>query len=392
MTTTARAAALLLLALAGCARPRAATDAAPAGPRPSDPQATREARALFANLKRLEGTQVMFGHHDDLAYGHEWFNQPGRSDVKEASGSYPAVYGWELGNLEYEGATEELDRVKFVDMRRWIMEGYGRGALVTLSWHMGNPITGRNAWDTTSAVAAVLPGGAKHDEYVRRLDRFANFVNTLRAPSRTGTSKESVPIPMVFRPFHEMSGGWFWWGAGHATPEQYRQLWRFTADYLRGTRGLHNLLWAYSPDVFASPDDYLTRYPGDDYVDVLGFDDYQSVRSPATRDVLVRRLREVVTLADARGKVPALTETGVESVPDSTWFTGTLLPAIAHDSLTRRIAWVSLWRNAPKSPEHPKHFFAAYRGHPSAPDLARLKRDPLVVFEDELPDLYRAPR
>src|SRR6266516_6998813 len=106
--------------------------------------------------------------------------------------------------------------------------------------------------------------------------------------------------------------GWFWWGARHATPDEYRQLWRFTVEYLRDRRGVHNLLWAYSTDVFDTKQAYLERYPGDAYVDVLGFDDYQSVRTPATRDLFAHRLRDVVELAEARGKIPALTETGVE--------------------------------------------------------------------------------
>jgi mannan endo-1,4-beta-mannosidase len=119
---------------------------------------------------------------------------------------------------------------------------------------------------------------------------------------------------------------------------------------------------AYSTDVFDSKEAYLERYPGDAYVDVLGFDDYQSVRTPATRAVFARRLRDVVELAEARGKIPALTETGVEAVPDSTWWTGTLLAGIKSDSVARRIAWVLVWRNAT-----------------------------FVRFEDELPDLYVAP-
>jgi mannan endo-1,4-beta-mannosidase len=196
-------------------------------------------------------------------------------------------------------------------------------------------------------------------------------------------------VPVVFRPFHETSGGWFWWGARHATPEQYRQLWRFTVEYLRDRKGVHNLLWAYSTDVFDTPEAYLERYPGDAYVDVLGFDDYQSVRTPATRAVFTRRLRDVVELAEARGKVPALTETGVEAIPDSTWWTGTLLAGIKDDAIGRRIAWVLVWRNATFEREHRHHFFAPYPGQASVADFKRFRADPLVRFEDDLPDLYR---
>jgi len=155
---------------------------------------------------------------------------------------------------------------------------------------------------------------------------------------------------------------------------------------------VHNLLWAYSTDVFDSKQAYLERYPGDAYVDVLGFDDYQSVRSPATRAVFARRLRDVVELAEARGKIAALTETGVEGVPDSLWWTGTLLAGIESDSVARRIAWVLVWRNATFEREHRYHFFAPYPGQASAADFVRFAKDPLVLLENELPDLYHLER
>jgi mannan endo-1,4-beta-mannosidase len=360
----------------------------PRVPAPIDPAATGETRALFVNLRRLAGKALLFGHQDDLAYGVQWFNEPGRSDVKETAGSYPAVYGWDVGGLERDVGAN-LDSVAFERQRGWIAEGYERGAVITLSWHMRNPVSGGNAWDTARAVPAILPGGAQHEHYQRWLDHFAVYAKGLRARGRSGGGE--VLVPVIFRPFHETSGGWFWWGARHATADEYRRLWRFTVEYLRNRRGVHNLLWAYSTDVFDSKQAYLDRYPGDGYVDVLGFDDYQSVRTPATRAVFARRLRDVVELAEARGKIPALTETGVEAVPDSMWWTGTLLAGIKSDSVARRIAWVLVWRNATFEREHRHHFFAPYPGHPSATDFVRFREDSFVRFEDELPDLYVAP-
>ena len=362
-----------------------AATVAPAASGPLDRGATPETRALFLNLRRLAREHVLFGHQDDLAYGVQWSNEPGRSDVKETAGSYPAVYGWDAGGLERDGAAN-LDGVAFERQRAWIAEGFARGGVVTLSWHMRNPVTGGNAWDTSAAVRAILPGGPQHAVYLQWLDRFADYVKSLRAQGRSGGE---VSVPVVFRPFHETSGGWFWWGARHATPEDYRRLWRFTVEYLRDRKGVHNLLWAFSTDVFDSPAQYLERYPGDAYVDVLGFDDYQSVRTPATRDLFARRLRDVVELAEARGKIPALTETGVEAVPDSAWWTQTLLGGITANSVGRRIAWVLVWRNATFEREHRYHFFAPYPGQASVPDFVRFRQDSLILFEDELPDLYR---
>ncbi|MEU4887419.1 MULTISPECIES: glycoside hydrolase family 26 protein [Streptomyces] len=81
---------------------------------------------------------------------------------------------------------------------------------------------------------------------------------------------------MVLRPFHENSGSWFWWGAAHASPTEYVELFRDTVEYLRDTQHVHNLLCAYSPGsgYGGSDDVFLRTYPGDDFVDVLGIDSY----------------------------------------------------------------------------------------------------------------------
>src|SRR3954468_4860386 len=67
---------------------------------PSDKNATKETINLYRNLKKLLNKGIMFGHQDDLAYGVGWKYEPGRSDIKDVTGDYPAVYGWELGRIE----------------------------------------------------------------------------------------------------------------------------------------------------------------------------------------------------------------------------------------------------------------------------------------------------
>lgn len=347
-----------------------------------DGDATRETRALYANLKRLAPDYVLFGHEDDLAYGVTWKREAGRSDVKDVTGAYPAVYGWEIGDLE-NGVPASLDDVNFDDMRQWIREAYARGGVNTISWHMDNPATGGNSWDTTRAVHLILPGGEKHEQYKQWLDRFADFALSLRAPG-------GELVPVIFRPFHEHTGGWFWWGKGHVTPDEYVRLWRFTVEYLRDMRGVHNLIYAYSTDVFDSEEQYLEHYPGDAYVDILGFDDYRDVRSDESVETLSNLLRMVVRMADARGKVAAFTETGLEGIPDEDFWTNRLLRAIKADADTRRIAYVLVWRNANEA-DNPGHFYAPYPGHPSADDFVAFYRDPFVLFGDELPDLYDMP-
>jgi mannan endo-1,4-beta-mannosidase len=370
-----------LLVVAACASAPRSTSSAHAT---ADAQATPETRALLTNLRRLSGEAVLFGHESDLAYGFTWRNEPGRSDVKESGGSYPAVYGWDVNTLFARGPTAASGE-PVRQLRAWIAEGYGRGGVITMEWHQDNIGSHGNAWDTTRVVAQLLPGGSLNGAYRARLDTVADFFNSLRARGKNG---EETLVPVIFRPFHELSGSWFWWGKNFSSREEFVALWRFTIDYLQRDRDVHNLLYAYSTDVFDSKESYLDRYPGDDYADVLAFDDYQSIRTPATRAVFVRRMHDVAEIASARGKIAAIAETGVETVPDSTWWTGTLLPALKNDSLTRRMAYVLVWRNANLATDRKNHFYAPYAGQASAADFARFRRDGLVKFEDDLPDLY----
>src|SRR5690348_6200595 len=95
---------------------------------PADKNASAETVNLYNNLKKLSQKGFMFGHQDDLAYGVNWRYENGRSDVKEVTGDYPAVYGWELGGLE-ANAEKNIDGVPFKKMRQFIKDGYDRGGV-----------------------------------------------------------------------------------------------------------------------------------------------------------------------------------------------------------------------------------------------------------------------
>src|SRR4051812_23079482 len=102
--------------------------------KPADKLATKQTVRLFNNLKKLVTNGYMVGHQDALAYGVNWKYQPGRSDIKDVTGDYPAVYGWELGHLE-NGADRNLDSVPFGKMKQYIRQAYARGGVITISWH-----------------------------------------------------------------------------------------------------------------------------------------------------------------------------------------------------------------------------------------------------------------
>lgn len=349
---------------------------------PADHKATTETKNLLKNLKKRAPNHTLFGHQDDLAYGVGWQYEEGRSDVLETSGSLPAVFGWDIGAIGL-GKKQNLDGVPFEKMKEYMIQVLEKGGMNTVSWHTYNPITKEDSWAGTElsnpTVSQIIPGGEYHQAYVGMLEKVAGFFLSL-------TNSEGVPVPVVFRPFHENNGSWFWWGAKHCTPVEYQELFQFTVDYLRNVKKVHNLLYAYSPDrQFEDEEDYLERYPGDRFVDIIGTDNYWDFREDGEGLEAVSKKLEIVTLlAEKKSKVAAFTETGLESVPDSAWWTGKLLPAITNPDYKINITWVLVWRNFSES-----HHYAPYPGHPSVADFQAFKKSDEMIFLDELHGLYK---
>ena len=323
-------------------------------PVPSDPRATPEAVALLERLHAQAGHGVLFGHQDALAYGVGWQGEPGRCDVKVVCGAFPAVYGWDLGDIHEK---QNLDGVSFAEMKRWIRQADARGGINTLSLHLDHPVSGRSAWDNTWVVEDLLPGGTAHESYLKIWDRVAEFLQDLRR-------EDGKAIPVVLRPYHEHSEHWPWWGRSNCYEDDFVALWRMTVDHLRETRNVHHVLYAISPQDVVSENDYLDGYPGDDYVDVCGLD-YYRIRRTSDVTQMGEVLSMVAKLAHARGKVSALTETGINRVTDDRWWTKRLLAALDHDGWSRRTVWALLWRNKSRG-----HHFGPYPGHASARDFS----------------------
>lgn len=342
----------------------------------SDPLATKETKALYHNLLKIAGKAILFGHQDDLAYGVNWKYEAGRSDVKDITGDYPAVYGWELGNLEND-LPHNLDSVPFDRMKGFIKEVYERGGVNTISWHLDNPVNTESAWDTThGGVAAVLPGGNKHALYNVWLDRLAAFMHSLK-----GTKGE--PIPVLFRPYHELTGNWFWWCRNTNTPDQFKALWRYTVDYLRNNKQVHNLLLVYNTaGDFSTDTDFLERYPGDNMVDIVSFDAYQH-GDPFKDNSFLTNTRKSVSVIDKiateKNKLSALAETGYEKVPYAGWWTKTLWPILENSRLT----YVLVWRNAGKMPNGNMHYYTPVKGDPSVNDFIDFYNLKHTWFEKE---------
>jgi hypothetical protein len=340
----------------------------------SDQLATPETKALYKNLYQLNGKNILFGHQDDPCYGVGWKYIPGRSDIREVTGSYPALYGFDLGRIEL-GWLNNLDSVPFEKTRLYIREAYERGGVITLSWHLNNPLTGGTAWDNKpGAVASILPGGPKNALYTVWLDRVADFLESLK-----GKNGESIPV--VLRLFHELNGGWFWWGKDQCTPDEMKQLWRYTIHYLKEEKKIHHLLYAFNTDKFNSGSEYMERYPGDNLIDILGFDVYQAGIYRDNKDFanfLDKDLRLIDSLSSAHRKIPALTEFGYSEIPDSSWWTKVFFPVIARHQIVYALAW----RNAGKKQSGNAEYYVPYPGAVSASDFKKMSAYEKILFEE----------
>lgn len=341
--------------------------------KPVDSLLTEETKALWINMKRLQGRGILFGQQDATLSGVDWKNQAGKSDVKEITGTHPALYGWEIAGND---AGANIDSISLDSIQQRMIGAFDRGAVNTVTWHLNNPLTGGTAWDVTQAVRHILPDSNLHMHYKLELQRIAAFFGQLR-------NAQGIQVPVIFRPFQENNGNWFWWGKGHCTADEYIQLWRFTVSYLRDSLHVHNLLYTYSADMFDSQEQYLERYPGDAWVDILGCENYWDFQTGISIANGINQLRMLVTMANQRKKLAALTECGFEGIPVRNWWTQFLLKPIREDSLARNISYLMVWRNSNR-----KHYYTPFPGQKSAADFLVFEQDTFTIFERDLKDIY----
>jgi len=339
---------------------------------PSDKLATSETVELYSSMQRLVGAGVLFGHHDDTAYGVGWKYDDNRSDVKSVTGSYPALYEWDFAKMEHK-RDRDINGMPFKLQRKLVRQAYDRGGINEFCWHLDNPSDGKSAWDTSQrTVADIIPGGSHHDVYVQYLDNIAAYAKTLKG-------SEGEPIPLLFRPFHELTGTWFWWCKNTCTPDEFKTLWRFTINYLRNTKKLHNLIIVYSVADFNSKADFLERYPGDDYVDIIGFDNYCYKSVPDYQKNLDMRMGLQLQIAAEHHKLACLAETGYQELPMADWWTKIILPELQKYSNT---SFMLVWRNAGL-----EQYFAPYPGQLSAEDFKHFYGAKHTLFQNRLTPL-----
>ncbi len=349
-----------------------------------DPDATAETRSLFSYLDDVRGDGILFGHQHTTSFGLTTGPTDGTtSDVKNVTGDFPAVFGWDTliieGN-ERPGLAENTRDQNIALFADYIAKADAIGGINTVSAHVENFVTGGSFYDTSGdTLRAVLPGGSHHADLVAYLDDIAELADQSR-------DADGNLIPIIFRPWHENAGSWFWWGAAFGSPGEYQELYRFTVEYLRDVKGVSNFLYAWGPGggFGGNRDVYLRTYPGDEFVDVLGLDTYDNTASDAFLTGLVADLRMIAEIADEKGKISAFTEFGVSggvgtngSSP-AQWFTK-VLAAIKADPVASRNAYMETWANFDAG-QH----FVPVPGDALLEDFQAFAADPFTLFASEV--------
>jgi mannan endo-1,4-beta-mannosidase len=276
----------------------ALTTSAPAqAPRPVNPAASPEARQLLAYLYAQRGKAVIAGQHN---YNHEMGRFTDRA--RELGGQTPAVWGTDF---IWNGANDPGQRIVDEAIRR-----HRAGHIVTLMWHAGRPQDEPPfGWSTsiqgelTDAEwrELVTPGTPLNLRWQRQADVVAGYLTQLR----------EAKVPVLWRPYHEMNGVWFWWGDKKG-PKGYAALYRMMFDRFVRHHRLDNLLWVWNANAPRDiPKDqayaYADFYPGAGYVDVLATDVYNFDYEQKDYDELLRL---------AKGKLVALGEVGELPKPE----------------------------------------------------------------------------
>ncbi len=230
-------------------------------PRLIDPEATEEARRLFSYLCDEYGKHIVSGQYCDTG-ANGWENM---KIAETNGGKYPAILGLDLMNYSQTA----VDHGAQSHTTEQALAYWEKGGIVTLCWHWlapekyvsGNWYSAFRPEECKMDLTAIMNGEDEAGLALLKKD-IANAAAQLKLMQDAG-------IPILWRPLHEASGGWFWWGA--EGPDTYKKLYIMLYDMLTNEYGLHNLIWVWN----GQSGDW---YPGDEYVDIIGMDIYAGER------------------------------------------------------------------------------------------------------------------
>lgn len=357
-----------------------------------DPNATKETIALFYNLKKIAKTKFAIGQQD--AFNGFYNDAGGESDIKKNTGNDPAVLGSDFLFITDKNNNNQADNWFYQQEQKTVTQvkaAYAKGIINTFCWHIREPnkedsfyVADMTAEQKATAFKSILPGGVNNDWYKRKLDKVASIILSLK-----GSNGELIPI--IFRPFHEFDGSWFWWGADFCTPDEYKTAYKFTVDYLKNTKGVHNILYAFSPDnSYTTKNAFFSRYPGDEYVDVIGIDNYGDFdnKGKTGADKANSKMKIISDYAKTKVKIAAMTETGYRVTctiaPVTNWFSTYLYNDLTSNDI--EVSYVLFWGN------NKDGYYVPNNSVSNADDFKTFATKAKATLVNGLPKMYELPK
>ncbi len=263
-------------------------------PTPVNPNASKEVHKLLNYLYQIKGKEILSGQHN---YANELLRST--DSVIAITGKTPVVWGSDfLGNSTRQDVVDEAIRQ------------YKKGSIVTLMYHQVKPFDHDSLGFQRSVKGMVTdeqweqivtPGTDYYNMLIVKIDAVAEYLKQL----------QEAKVPVLWRPYHEMNGMWFWYG-NRPGPEGFVKLWKIMYDRYVNHHQLNNLIWVWNAngprdwkDDEAYP--YELFYPGNDYVDVLAADIYKNDYKQSHHDQLVEL---------GQGKPIAIGECGILPTPE----------------------------------------------------------------------------
>ncbi|MGA2249370.1 glycosyl hydrolase [Terracidiphilus sp.] len=263
---------------------------------PANPHATPEARALLALLTSISGKGIVTGQHNFPNDGSKWTDR-----AYDITGKYPGLFGEDFGFSGGEDKDSALARPAIVAE---IKRQYKNGSIIALTWHAVRPTDDEPVAFRDSVQGKLTdyefqqlltPGTPIYKRWCAQVDVIAGFLRQLR----------DANVPVLFRPYHEVNGNWFWWGyrpGKDGSAALYRQLY----DRFVNLHHLDNLVWVWNvnaPGGAAGPSaDY---YPGAAYADVVSMDIYGEFKQEYYDQMLSIAAGKPIALAEVGG-LPSL--------------------------------------------------------------------------------------
>ncbi len=280
---------------------------------PVNPNATEEAKELLQLMYDQTGNGTWTGQHSYPLYIDMMMER-----VENLVGHYPVVFGQDFGYSK----PNSLDGINF---RQRVIDNaikwYKTGAIITLMWHAAPPTVEDNftTWKGEKGIQSKLTdeqweelltdGTELNTRWKSQVDVIAYFLKQL----------QDEKIPVIWRPYHEMNGDWFWWGA-RPGEKGYVALYKMLYDRLTNYHHINNLLWVYNANELGSDNvgKYEDFYPGDQYVDILATDIYNSNYAGSDYDDLQKLAKGKPIAWGECGKLP--TPEICRQQPNWVWF------------------------------------------------------------------------